>query len=566
MIGENLCLERELGQGGMGAVWLAQHRTLGSQVAVKVLLRADSELAKTRFVKEARAVAQIDSPHVVKIFDYGVTGEGDPYIVMELLRGEDLKARIQRTGGLGLKDTVAIVTQACKGLARAHASGIVHRDIKPANLFLMEADGDIFVKVLDFGVARYTVGDDLNLTSTGTMIGTPYYMAPEQIVNPRDSDHRVDLWAMGVVTYVCLTGDLPFQGETLGALTVAIHSGVFPPITARRPDLPKALDAWFAKALSVDREGRFSGAKELAEALAQVAQGAQPTTGPQAMPAAAPIHAFAVTASQPPPYSAVPQVSAPSPYVAAATPYPHYAGPQPPSTAQQSAHPMAQPHYATMHAQQPYPILAQAAPRPPSSNKGVILGVAAVIALGGLGAGLFFSGVLDGASDGLARDEDMSRAPSSRASGAPSAETQGSRAGAAATESRAGAPPGKASPRSAAPATTTPAQGGSQAPVPTTPSAAASAAGTPSKSSGAIRGAGLTCWSGNEGATVGQSASSALISVVVGPPRSIKVSGPASAFKGFTSCVVSKVSSMPIDPGDTGTVDVSVSLPANAGK
>jgi len=270
----NVRLVRKLGEGGMGSVWTAYHQTLQTEVAVKFMSTAlaSDQGALARFSREAAAAAQIKSPHVVQTYDHGVTPGGLPFIVMELLEGEDLRTRIQRLGGVGLQDTAKILSQACKALSRAHAVGIVHRDIKPDNIFVLTADDDLFVKILDFGIAK-TQGatQSFRMTATGAMIGTPYYMSPEQMMNAKDVDLRADLWSLGVVAYHCLTGRVPFDSDTFAGLCIAIDRGQYEPPSSINVQLPPAVDGWFARALAVDRRQRFSSAKEMAEAFESVA-------------------------------------------------------------------------------------------------------------------------------------------------------------------------------------------------------------------------------------------------------------------------------------------------------
>jgi serine/threonine-protein kinase len=258
----------------MGSVWRAEHLTLHTEVAVKFVsdaLIGDAGFL-ARFKREAVASARIKSPHAVQIFDHGVTSDGVPYIVMELLEGEDLRTRIAREKKLSLDTTVKVVTQAARGLARSHAAGIVHRDIKPGNLFLMEQDGELFLKILDFGIAK-RIGDvEQAVTMTGQIIGTPHYVSPEQIQRPRDADPQNDLWSLAVVAYRCLTGELPFEGESVGAVAIAIDKAMFTPITQREPSLPKMLDAWFGRAFARVPSARFGSAKEMAVAFEAAAK------------------------------------------------------------------------------------------------------------------------------------------------------------------------------------------------------------------------------------------------------------------------------------------------------
>ena len=266
----------------MGSVWEAQHETLQRRVAVKFIHAAfvrDDE-ARQRFETEARAASALHSRHVVEMFDHGVTERGEPFIVMELLVGESLEARLRREGRLSISATASILVQAARALQQAHELGIVHRDMKPENVFLApdEEPGATLAKVLDFGVAKVTgasaaLGDAK--TKTGTLLGTPYYMAPEQARGARELDGRADLWSLGVIAYRCITGALPFEGDALGDLLVNICTGRFMPPSVRDRSLPPAFDAWVARALAVPPAARFSSAGELAHALAEVAS----TTG-----------------------------------------------------------------------------------------------------------------------------------------------------------------------------------------------------------------------------------------------------------------------------------------------
>ncbi len=270
LVTSNVRLVQKLGEGGMGAVWVADHLTLHTRVAVKFMSQqlAMDGAANARFSREAAAAAQIKSPHVVQSYDHGVTAEGTSFIVMELLEGEDLGERIKGQGPLAMRDTGEILAQCCKALARAHALGIVHRDIKPDNIFLLSTEEDLFVKILDFGIAKISdPAAGFQMTSTGAMMGTPYYMSPEQFVNSKAVDGRADLWSLAVVVYHCLTGRVPFDGDTFPALCIAVDKGEFPPATQVMPALPPQLDAWFAKALSRNPVDRFASARDLAESF-----------------------------------------------------------------------------------------------------------------------------------------------------------------------------------------------------------------------------------------------------------------------------------------------------------
>lgn len=274
LVGKNVRLLRPLGEGGMGSVWVAEHLTLQTEVAVKLVLSQLSKDEQTvkRFTTEATAAAQIKSPHVVQVFDHGIWN-GLPYIVMELLEGEDLEGRIARLGKIPLEDMAVILKQCSKALMQAHTLGIVHRDIKPANIYLIaQGDGEIFVKLLDFGIAKRTAGENFAKTATGALIGTPFYMSPEQVMEDRSIDFHADLWALSVVAYEGLTGKVPFNGASLGAICVAVNSCVYAPASQLNPALPPDVDRWFAKAFARDPNQRFGSVKEMADAMISIAQ------------------------------------------------------------------------------------------------------------------------------------------------------------------------------------------------------------------------------------------------------------------------------------------------------
>jgi serine/threonine-protein kinase len=204
---------------------------------------------------------------------------------MELLEGETLRQRLTRLGPLPPQEMVPLVAQIAKALGRAHQLGIVHRDIKPDNIFLLNLEGETFVKVLDFGIAKQQSNSTMEMTQTGNILGTPLYMSPEQFVSARRVDLRADLWSLGVVTYKALTNELPFRGATLGELMLALNSGAFTAPSQVRPELPPAVDAWMARALALDPAERFGSARELSDALELAVMGEACT--PHRMAAAA---------------------------------------------------------------------------------------------------------------------------------------------------------------------------------------------------------------------------------------------------------------------------------------
>lgn len=263
-------LERVLSRGGMGAVWRARHLGLDIDVAVKLMAPelASSAEGRARFEREAKASAYVKSPHVVHVHDYGLEGE-TPYIVMELLEGEDLDARLNREGRLTPAATLGVVSQVCKALQILHGLGLVHRDLKPANIFITRQGGDELIKILDFGIAKAT-GPILagHATKTGTLLGSPYYMSPEQVRRSKDVDWRSDLWSLGVIVFRCVTGRLPWSGEELGDLFIEICTDPIPVPSQIAPDLKPAIDQFVGRALTREMDKRFQSADELARALA----------------------------------------------------------------------------------------------------------------------------------------------------------------------------------------------------------------------------------------------------------------------------------------------------------
>jgi serine/threonine-protein kinase len=266
-----------IGRGGMGSVWEGRHATLGTRVAIKFIDQehVGNEEARSRFATEARAAATIQSRYAIQIFDHGVTDEGRPYIVMELLVGESLDKRLDRLGRLTLPETARILGHVARALQRAHDAGIIHRDLKPENIFLERSpDDDEIAKVLDFGIAKIKSNAGAGLSSstkTGAVLGTPYFMSPEQARGLRSLDRRSDLWSLGVIAFKSVTGVLPFDGESVGDLLVKICTA--PPRVPSEvvAGLPAAFDAWFFRAVDRDPEKRFASATELADALAYAA-------------------------------------------------------------------------------------------------------------------------------------------------------------------------------------------------------------------------------------------------------------------------------------------------------
>ena len=272
ILGDRWVLLEKIDAGAMGEVFRAEHQVLGHSVAVKVLLpeMTRDQGAIDRFLREARIAAKLRHPNVVRVEDYGLSHDGRPYLVMELLRGESLARRLARTPRLHPGAVLALVQQIAEALDAAHAAGIVHRDLKPENIFLCGPSEAPKLKVLDFGVAKFTdaLAAGGGATASNTLVGTPRYMSPEQARASRTLDGRSDLWALGILAYEMLTGRHPFEGEAIAELLVAILTHPISPPTALRPALPVAVDGWCARALARNRADRFASGHALADAFA----------------------------------------------------------------------------------------------------------------------------------------------------------------------------------------------------------------------------------------------------------------------------------------------------------
>ncbi len=270
VVAERYRLEEILGRGGMGSVWRARHLSLDTPCAIKFIdgEAGDAAELRVRFEREAKAAAQLRSPNVVQVLDHGVWS-GTPYLVMELLDGEDLATRLARAGHLSPAETIAIARDVARALGRAHAAGIVHRDLKPENIFLVN-DGDREIaKVLDFGIAKVHQTEALGgpKTRTGSLIGTPHYMSPEQADGTRKVDHRSDVWSLGVIVIECLSGRKPFDSDALGDLLMRIMSRPIPTVADLGVSAGDGLEAWWARASARTAESRFQSAQELVTAL-----------------------------------------------------------------------------------------------------------------------------------------------------------------------------------------------------------------------------------------------------------------------------------------------------------
>jgi len=262
-------LGRRLGAGGMGAVYEAQHVELGRTVAVKLLLPEFSSNPgmAARFMREARAAAQIGHPGIVQVFDLGTDGES-PFLVMEKLEGEELGARIGRASPLPVDWVIGMATELCDALQAAHDHGIVHRDLKPSNVFLArQGRRDDVVKVLDFGIAKLLQRADDVKTTTGQVFGTPSYMAPEQLRDSKEVDGRADVYAIGCVLFQALVGHPPFEAATYPDLIFRICSAPRPRVDELRGDVPRSLSELIVRALALDPGDRPLSPSAFAQAL-----------------------------------------------------------------------------------------------------------------------------------------------------------------------------------------------------------------------------------------------------------------------------------------------------------
>jgi eukaryotic-like serine/threonine-protein kinase len=261
-------IEHPLGSGGMGVVVAAKHLQLGTPVALKFLHHdmMQNQGVVERFMREARSSAQLRGDNVCRVSDVGVTETGQPFIVMELLSGEDLGTVLKHSGALQLSTAAEVIMQACIALGEAHALGFVHRDIKPANLFWTNrADGSALIKVLDFGVAKAPEEMNFSLTQTQNVIGSPGYMSPEQLKSSKTVDARSDIWALGIVLYELVSGRKPFHGESITELALRVAMDPTPPLSG---GVPASFEYVISRCLEKEPQRRFRDVAELAAALA----------------------------------------------------------------------------------------------------------------------------------------------------------------------------------------------------------------------------------------------------------------------------------------------------------
>jgi serine/threonine-protein kinase len=265
-------VERVIGKGGMGVVVAATHRYLRQPVAIKLLTGDATPEAVKRFLREARSAARLRGEHVARVLDAGALETGAPYMVIEHLEGDDLSKTVRQRRALAIAEAVDYVLQACEAVAEAHHLGIIHRDLKPSNLFVATAmDGTKMIKVLDFGISKSAEPSGTKsqtLTQTDETLGSPLYMAPEQMKSARQVDVRADIWSTGVILYQLLTAHLPFEASSLEELVLMMINDEPPlPPRSHRPDLPEPLESAILRCLAKDRALRFANIGELAQAI-----------------------------------------------------------------------------------------------------------------------------------------------------------------------------------------------------------------------------------------------------------------------------------------------------------
>ncbi|AKF05040.1 serine/threonine-protein kinase [Sandaracinus amylolyticus] len=296
-------IEAELDAGGFGQVFRARHGVTGRAVALKLLhpSREASLDVVERFLREARILSAISSPHVVQVLDAGISDDRKIFLAMELLEGESLAKRIQRAGPLPMRDAITVARQMLAGLSAAHAAGVVHRDLKPGNVFLARGhDGSETAKVLDFGISKSRArGDESVITMTGAVLGTPHYMAPEQLHGARDVDGRADLYALAVCLYEMLSGRLPYSATTIDGLIAQRLSEPPTPLATHAPHLPRALLTIIDRGLARDPDARFRTPAELDAALTTLEMAALPPTTPPAMLAPSPVSTRPIPGASP---------------------------------------------------------------------------------------------------------------------------------------------------------------------------------------------------------------------------------------------------------------------------
>jgi serine/threonine-protein kinase len=272
IVADRYLLDELIGEGGMAQVWAATHRVTGRHVALKFLpgAKSDSEEARQRFLREARAASIVQHPNVVPVHDVMTLDDGTLMMVMDRLYGVTLREHLEDVARMPIEETATLLAQVASAVGSAHAAGVVHRDLKPENIFITD-EGD--VRVLDFGIAKLTLADQQGLlTNTGAVLGTPAYMAPEQIFGERDLDARADIWSLGVMLYECLSGVRPFEGDNAGQIIKAVLHGDYVSLAERASDIPPDVCALVDAMLDIDRQERCADLREAFEVLREHTQ------------------------------------------------------------------------------------------------------------------------------------------------------------------------------------------------------------------------------------------------------------------------------------------------------